>query len=196
MRLPSVPAIPGVAEVSALVEQVLAAGPRLGALLGEAERLVREIDRLLGQVDGLIQRIESTRVEAQRVVRRADSTRTRADKLLAALEPHIGPLERLQPTIERLAETTDPDEVDALVALIDTLPVLAGQVEGDVIPVMRSLGSVAPDVHDLLDLTRELNAMLAKVPGMGRIKKRVDEQQSADADADDADDADREAAGP
>ena len=57
---------------------------------------------------------------------------------------------------------------------------LAGQVEGDVIPVMRSLGSVAPDVHDLLDLTRELNAMLAKLPGMGRIKKRVDEQQAAD----------------
>lgn len=180
MRLPSVPAVPGLAEITGVVEQVLAAGPRLGALLGETERLVREIDRLLGQVDGLLQRVESTRVEAQRVVRRADNTRTRADKLLAALEPHIGPLERLHPTIERLAETTDPAEVDALVALIDTLPVLAGQVEGEVIPVMRSLSSVAPDVHDLLDLTRELNAMLGKLPGMGRIKKRVDEQQAAD----------------
>ena len=64
---------------------------------------------------------------------------------------------------------------------------LAGQVEGDVLPVMRSLSTVAPDVHDLLDLTRELNGMLGKLPGMGRIKKRVDEQQAADAaDATDA----------
>ena len=190
VRLPPVPGIPGVPgprDVLALVERAgaalehaIAAGPRLTALLAEVERLIGEIDRLLGQVDGLLQRIETTRVEAQRVVRRADNTRTRADKLLAALEPHIGPLERLQPTLERLAETTDADEVDALIALIDTLPVLAGQVEGEVIPVMRSLSSVAPDVHDLLDLTRELNGMLAKVPGMGRIKKRVDEQQAAD----------------
>ena len=190
VRLPPVPGIPGVPgprDVLALVdragealEQAIAAAPRLTALLGEVERVVREVDRMLGEVDGLLQRIETTRVEAQRVVRRTDNTRTRADKLLAALEPHIGPLEQLQPLLERLAETTDPDEVDALVALIDTLPVLASQVEGDVIPVMRSLSSVAPDVHDLLDLTRELNEMLARVPGMGRIKKRVDEQQAAD----------------
>ena len=58
---------------------------------------------------------------------------------------------------------------------------LAGQARGrrhsgDALPV----DSVAPDVHDLLDLTRELNVMLAKVPGMGRVKKRVDEQQAAD----------------
>jgi hypothetical protein len=178
VRLPLVPNVPGVAELTGLVEQVLAAGPRLAALLAQAERLVRDIDRILGEVDGLLQRIETTRGEAQRVVRLTDNTRLRADKLVAAMEPHLGPLERLQPTLERLAETTDPAEVDALVALIDTLPVLAGQVEGDVIPVMRSLGTVAPDVHDLLDLTRELNAMLGKVPGLGRMRKKVDEQQA------------------
>ncbi len=181
MRLPSIPAVshvPGVAELTGLVEQVLAAGPRLGALLAQADRLVREIDRLVGEADGLVQRIETTRAEAQRVVRLTDNTRLRADKLVAAFEPHLGPLERLQPTLERLADTTDPAEVDALVALIDTLPVLASQVEGDVLPVMRSLSSVAPDVHDLLDLTRELNAMLGKVPGLGRMKRKVDEQQS------------------
>ena len=184
MRLPllsSVPNVPGVAELTGLVEQVLAAGPRLAALLAQAERLVREIDRLVGEADGLVQRIETTRSEAQRVVRLTDNTRARADKLVAALEPMIGPLERLQPTLERLAETTDPAEVDALVALIDTLPVLAAQVEGDVIPVMRSLSSVSPDVHDLLDLTRELNGMLGKLPGMGRIKRKVDEQQADEA---------------
>ena len=48
------------------------------------------------------------------------------------------------------------------------------------IPVLHTLTSVAPDLHDLLDVSRELNEMLAKLPGMGRIKKRVDEQQELD----------------
>jgi hypothetical protein len=47
--------------------------------------------------------------------------------------------------------------------------------------MMRTLGSVSPDLHDLLDVSRELNEMLAKLPGMGRIKKKVDEQQAEDA---------------
>ncbi|MGH3336110.1 MAG: hypothetical protein ACRDOZ_09855, partial [Nocardioides sp.] len=79
---------------------------------------------------------------------------------------------------ERLAETTDPREVDAMVALVDQLPLLASKLETDVIPVLHTLTSVAPDLHDLLDVSRELNEMLAKLPGMGRLKKRVDEEQA------------------
>ena len=56
-------------------------------------------------------------------------------------------------------------------------------MERDLLPVMRTLGTVAPDVHDLLDVSRELNGMLGKLPGMGRIKKRVDEQQALDVEA-------------
>ncbi len=168
------------------VERLLAAVPQFAALPAVVERVVADVDRLL-------ERIDVTRTSADDVVRHVEATRAQADRLiddtagsvgrlvtlLDALEPA---LTTLQPTIERLAETTDPHEVDALVQLIDHLPQLAQQVEQDVLPVMRTLGSVAPDLHDLLDVSRELNGMLAKLPGMGRIKKRVDEQQEADAD--------------
>ena len=49
--------------------------------------------------------------------------------------------------------------------LIDHLPDLTERVERDVLPVMATLGTVAPDIHDLLDVSRELNEMLAKLPG-------------------------------
>ena len=183
MRLPSVP---GPRDLVAVVERagdglehLFATVPRLRALLEQAETVVTEVAALVG-------RIELTRGEAQAVARRTDETVAnaeglvaRADTMLASLEP---PLSRLQPSLERLAETTHPQEVDALIDLIDLLPGLLDQVERDVVPMMKTLGSVAPDVHDLLDVSRELNEMLAKLPGMGRIKKRVDEQQAEDAD--------------
>ena len=174
MRLPSVP---GPRDLVAVVgragdgwEQLVAVVPRVTALLARAERVVAD-------VGALVARIEETRVEAAAVVSRTEETRARAAALIGALEPS---LTTLQPTLERLAETTHPREVDALVGLIDHLPQLADQVERDLLPVMRTLGTVAPDLHDLLDVSRELNGMLGKLPGMGRIKRRVDEQQDLD----------------
>jgi hypothetical protein len=37
---------------------------------------------------------------------------------------------------------------------------------------------VGPDLHELLFVSRELNEMLGSLPGMGRIKKRVEEEQA------------------
>jgi len=96
--------------------------------------------------------------------------------LLGRLEP---PLTALQPTLDRLAETTAPHEVDAMVELIDHLPVIADKMETHVIPVMDSLSSVAPDLHDLLDVSKELNEMLGQIPGISRMKRRIDKEQEA-----------------
>jgi ABC-type transporter Mla subunit MlaD len=161
MRLPP---IPGPRDVVQLVDRVT-------GLLTAAEQLLVDAGELIA-------RIERTRASADDVVARTESTVTRADDLIGRLEPS---LTRLQPTLERLAETTDPREVDAMVSLVDQLPLVAAKMETDIIPVLHTLTSVSPDLHDLLDVSRELNEMLAKLPGMGRIKKRVDEQQELDA---------------
>ncbi len=187
MRLP----LPGPRDVvdvlersAAAIEQLLAAVPRMLPLLDETERLLARVDALVG-------RIEKTRVAADEVVQRTDSVVTEAQQLLggtAQLMGRVTPLldgtepslTRLQPTLERLAETTDPREVDALVMLIDLLPSLAAKMQTDIMPVLDSLGTVAPDLRDLLDVSRELNEMLARIPGMGRVKERVDEEQEAE----------------
>ena len=96
--------------------------------------------------------------------RALEPTAERAVALLESMEPS---LLKLQPTLERLAETTDPREIDAMVAMIDQLPLLAAKLETDVIPVLNTLTSVSPDLHDLLDVSRELNLMLAQAAGHG-----------------------------
>ena len=183
--------VPGPRDVLALVErggeaveQLLGAVPRLVTLLDDAEALV-------GRIGVLVEAVDATRSRADRVVERAEATVARAEVLVTQVEPLntrlaelLGrmepPLTLLQPTLDRLAETTAPHEVDAMVELIDHLPALAHKMEVDIVPVLDSLSSVAPDLHDLLDVSRELNEMLTQIPGIGRMKRRIDREQEAD----------------
>ena len=47
--------------------------------------------------------------------------------------------------------------------------------------MLTTLGSVAPDLHELLNVSRELNEILGKIPGVGRLKRRVEEEEEGDA---------------
>ena len=173
MRLP----VPGPRDVlealgrgAESIEALLAAVPKMLALVDRADELVTKIDAVATRADALVTRTNL-------VVDGAEAHVARLTPLLDAFEPS---LLKLQPTLEKLADTTHPEEVEALVELIDHLPKLADRMETDVMPMLASLSSVAPDLHDLLAVSRELNDMLAKVPGLGRLKKRIDEQQGED----------------
>jgi hypothetical protein len=180
-------------DVVRLVER---AAEAIDLLVGAVPRLVGLIDEaevLLERTGALIERIETTRSAADDVVRRTDGVVTEAERIVTSTDPLTGRLRslldstepslvKLQPTLERLAETTEPHEVDALIALVDQLPVIATKMETHVIPVMDTLSTVSPDLHDLLEVSRELNEMLAGLPGLGRIKKRIDEEQAEEAE--------------
>lgn len=191
MRLPSVP---GPRDLLTLVdrggetlEQLLAALPRVvplveatGRLLGrldrlltEVERRVADVDRLADEVDRLVGRIENTRQAAAAEVARVDEPISRLQALLDMVEP---PLLQLKPVLDRLAAATGPQEADSAVWLLDQLPPLVARVQHDALPVVEQLRSVAPDMHDLVEVSRELNDMLGKLPGMGRIRRKVDEE--------------------
>lgn len=215
MRLPLIDPRDALALIGrgpALVETALTLVPRAAALLDAAEILLDRVDGLVDRMettrlnaDDEIAKIDATNTKADESIGRIDHTITQADALVirgaglvASIEPTVDRglrmfdafapiIERLQPIADRLSRTVDPDEVEAIVQLLDHLPELVERIETDVLPMMVTLRSVGPDVHDLLDITRELNAMLGKLPGMGRVKKRIDEQQEHNAVAGDAD---------
>jgi ABC-type transporter Mla subunit MlaD len=182
------------------VEALLGAVPRALALLDRAEVLIERasatVDRVGGVVDAATAEVarvgavvDAATVQVERVGTVVAAAATEIDRvttvvdgaavqagraggLLDAIEPS---LTKLQPTLQTLADTTHPDEVAALVRLVDHLPALTDQVERDVLPVLTTLGSVAPDLHELLNVSRELNEILGKIPGIGRLKRRVEE---------------------
>lgn len=159
-----------VARVGGVVDAATAEVARVGVVVDAA---TAEVARVGGVVDAAAKEI--ARVDT--VVGGAAVQVDRAAALLDVLEP---PLTTLQPTLQTLADTTHPEEVQALVTLIDHLPGLTAQVERDVLPVLTTLGSVAPDLHELLEVSRELNEILGKIPGVGRLKKRVEEEGEDD----------------
>ena len=182
----------GADQVEALVAAVpraLALLDRAAALLDQASAAVARADVLLARAGATVDRVQEVAEGAAEVCVRAGAVvdgaavqSARVATLVDLLEPS---LTTLQPTLETLAETTHPDEVRALVRLVDQLPALADRMEDDVLPVLTTLGSVAPDLHDLLNVSRELNEILGGIPGLGRIKRRVEEDEELGASAGD-----------
>lgn len=159
------------------VEALLGAVPRALALLDRAETLIDGASSAVARVRTICEDAAAVVERTRGVVDRADLQVTRVTELIDAMAPA---LITLQPTLDTLAETTHPDEVKALVGLVDQLPELTARMESDVLPILGTLGSVAPDIHDLLVVSRELNDMLAKLPGMGRLKRRIEEEEGED----------------
>lgn len=149
-----------------------------------AQTVLARTDAVVDRTDAVVDRAAGTLAGTDKVVGGAEGAVTdagamvaRTGGLLDLLEPS---LLKLQPVLARLAETTHPDEVDALVTLIDRMPLVTTQFEREVMPIMRTLGTVAPDVRDLLDVMAGMNEMLGSVPGLGRVKKRLDEEADDD----------------
>ena len=59
-------------------------------------------------------------------------------------------------------------------------PTSCEKLDSDILPVLDTLGTVAPDLRDLLDLSRVMNELLGAIPGLGHVKRRAEEGQAED----------------
>ncbi|WP_157974009.1 hypothetical protein [Desertihabitans aurantiacus] len=159
------------------LEQLTSLLPRTVALLERAERAAERAEALLDRSEVVVAEAELAARRTQAVVERAEGVSARAEELLAS---YTGPLTRLQPAVARLAESTDPHEVQAVVAGLDLLPRLVDDLRRDVLPVMSTLGDVAPDLHGVLRVVTEINEMLGSIPGLKGVKRRVDAEHAAE----------------
>jgi ABC-type transporter Mla subunit MlaD len=157
-----------------LLERTDAVLGRTGPLVDRAGKVLDETEPLAKQAGELVASTGPLAELAGPMMQQAGELMGRAGGLLDGAEPS---LRSLQPMLDRLARTTSPAEVDAVVQLIDTLPQLVQALQNDVLPIVKTLGTVAPDVRDLLDTTKEFNEILGSLPGLGRIKRRVEERQ-------------------
>jgi ABC-type transporter Mla subunit MlaD len=163
------------------LEQAIALVPRLTVLVGQLERIAARaetalegLDRTRQRADEVTERADALIGRTGQVVAGAEAITGRAGALLEEFEPTLN---RLMPVADRLGATTSPAEVDAIVLLVDTMPELVDRLRKEILPILASMTNVAPDVRELLDTTKEFTAILGSLPGLGRIKRRIEEHE-------------------
>ena len=191
----------GPAAVLTVVDRARSTAGSLLALPGRAVRLVDRVEGLVDRLQALLDAVEATAARAEELSARAGVVAGEADRvlglsgavaadarglvagaaetqeavatLIAAYEPTLSVL---QPTLTRLAETVDPREVEAAVALVDRLPPLLDSVDGDILPLLGRLNQMAPDLHAVLEAVDDIRRTVAGLPGVGLLKRRGDEE--------------------
>jgi hypothetical protein len=155
-----------VARIEVLIDSVAVTAARAAEVAEAAGIVAVEADRV-ARVSGAVA------ADARGIAAGASEVEQEIGALVRAYEPALA---TLQPTLTRLAESTDPREVDALVGLVDRLPPLLDSVDTDVMPLLGKLNVMAPDLHALLESVNELRATIAGLPGMGLLRRRGEEQ--------------------
>lgn len=158
--------------------------PRIGALIGQAELLLARVDAVVSAVevtvtdaDTVLDQVHATQRRTDDAVAGAQGLVNRTDSLLTAYEPS---LRRLAPVLERLAQSTSPDEVSAGISLIDRLPVLIEHVDETLLPLLSTLDGVGPDLHELLEVTQDLRRVITGLPGVGFLRRRGDDEMPSE----------------
>jgi ABC-type transporter Mla subunit MlaD len=170
-----------------LVPRAAEAMTRIEALLDRAEKVADQAEKVADRADQVVTRADTTTERANAVLSTAelvtrDASRTvdgatgvldRVDSSLVAWEPS---LRKLAPSLERFAEGLSPAEVTAAITLVDRLPLVLDHLENDVLPMLRTLERVGPDVHELLEVADDLRRVITGLPGIGLLRRRGEDE--------------------
>ncbi|MGZ8749316.1 MAG: hypothetical protein ACXWYP_00405 [Pseudonocardia sp.] len=181
--------------------QVVAGLPaRVAALLDEAERLVTRVgdtldrvDAVTGRVDAVVDRVERVTGNTEQVVERIIPITGAADAVLesvgatsagaqALLEVFQPMTERGAPLLQHFIDEFSVDELHALIRLIDHVPQFTEHMEADIMPVLAKLDQVGPDVHELLDVLKDVRLAIQGMPGFSLFRRRGAEREDELAD--------------
>jgi uncharacterized protein YoxC len=146
---------------------------RLGGLIDQAETLLARTDRLLGSVEQTVAAVNEATRKAEDVVARADATTKGVQRLTQEYAPLA---ERVAPLAQLFVDQLSEHEVRAAIKLTDQLPALTEHVENDVMPILATLDRVGPDVHELLEVTRDLRQAILGLPGFEFFRRRGEDR--------------------
>jgi hypothetical protein len=204
LPLPQLPGpldvLDGAAAVRGGVAAMLDLVPRATTVMSRVEGLLDRADRVVERAEGLVTRADAVVTQTEAITNSADVALARSQRTLdvaeitardsgRAVEGAIGTLERvdalllqwepslrkLAPIAQRVSDSIDPHEVQAAINLVDRLPQVFDHLENDVLPMLRQLDRVGPDVHELLEVVEDLRKVITGLPGVGFLRRRSED---------------------
>lgn len=177
-----------VLDIPGTVGQVLDLLSRTGELVERADALLTRAEEVLERSESAVRAAETMVAESDellartgRVLAEAESAMGGAGDLLARGDALIEPLEdlsdKLMPVAERVTASVDPDEVEAVIGMVNHLPALLAHLEDDIMPLLDTMGEVGPNVRGILDDVDGLTTALAGVPGIEFLQRRGERKE-------------------
>lgn len=171
------------ARINGVVDRVEQTLDRTDRMVTDAEAAVRDVGVITAAATAAVDTATEVAATAAVVVdsarsvagRAAETVGTAAEaaataaELLSAYEPA---LRRAAPMANHFVEQLSHEEVTAAIRLVDELPKLRQHLTADVLPILATLDRVGPDLHDLLDVTRDLKLAVAGIPGLSMLRRR------------------------
>jgi len=157
------------AAATAQVEKVARVVTAAAILVEETQRLTGAAGTAVTDAGAVIGSAETVALKANALVDKAEATAGTADELLGIYAPA---LRRGAPMAHRFVEQLSDEEVNAAIKLIDELPRFTKHMDEDILPILATLDRVGPDIHELLDVTRELRLAVKGIPGLRMLTKR------------------------
>jgi len=184
-------------EAERLVVRVGETLDRVDAAVGRVEGVVGDAQALVGRVDDVAGRAAEVAESAAGVADRAGSVADRADQVVDQIIPVTGAaegvlesvgttsagaqalLEVFQPMTERGApllqhfiDEFSVEELQALIKLVDQVPQFTEHMETDIMPILATLDRVGPDMHELLEVLKDVRLAIQGVPGLSLFRRR------------------------
>ncbi|MCE7008629.1 hypothetical protein LWC34_38320 [Kibdelosporangium philippinense] len=153
-------------------------GPR--TVFGWAVQTVTTVVSVPGRVFGLL-------TAAEQAVRRANELVERTDIVVTSAEAAVEHARRVTAAAEEVVEATKPmvrfaaemsaHEVEAAIRLVDELPKLAEHMVEDIMPILGTLDRVGPDIHELLDVAKDVRQAIIGIPGFNYLRRRGEDRE-------------------
>ena len=159
-------ALDGVDILVGRVDVVLA---EVATVVGDASRVVTRADEVAAGAGGVVVRADAVARSAQPVVEEAQAAARSTRELLDLYGPTA---ERAAPFLRRFVEQVSDHEVEAMIRLIDHVPQFTEHMESDIMPVLAKLDQVGPDVHELLDVLKDVRLAIQGLPGFALFRRR------------------------
>jgi uncharacterized protein YoxC len=159
------------------VERITGGATRVVA---EAESVAMGAGRVVGSAaaatdaaTAIITDAAATTGAASAVVVRASRATHEAEELLHAYD---GTLRKAAPLAAQFVDELSPEEISAAIKMVDTFPELHRHLVDDVLPLLGKLDQVGPDLHNLLEVTKDLHLAIAGLPGLKLLRRRGEER--------------------
>ncbi|GGG13037.1 hypothetical protein GCM10007304_28810 [Rhodococcoides trifolii] len=150
---------------------------RIDGLFAQLDALLAKVEAITESAAGVIVDVERTTIDASKVVTGASEASAVAQRLIGELEPIA---DAGLPLGRKFVENFSEAELDAAIKMVDQLPELMTRMEA-LMPILATMDSVAPELHQLLEVTTDVRRAVIGIPGFkffrNRGQDKLDDEQ-------------------